>query len=122
MKIRNSKTGEFYEIRNLEYLPLFFRISYEILHSEPELVNMSRNIYKVLLDDYWREKLMSDLFLLTVKDCIAFYIWKGFEINPYIHCFSGYDPLFQLAYCTDYWRDALDDYGFSSKDFIVQAG
>lgn len=118
MKLQNSKTCEFYKIRNLEYLPLFYLIPQTLLKDFKSLIDIPRNPMKVVIDEHWRNVLESDLFILAVKDNSAFFIWSAFGINPYIHCFSAHDPIFQIAYMSDIWVDALEEVNLSIKGLL----
>ena len=121
MRIQNEKTGGIHDVKNLEFLPLFYLIPYNILKDETELVDMPRNAREAVFSDCWREKICSDRFLLTVQDSAAFYVWATFDINPYIHCFSGNDPIFRIAYMTDVWADAFSDLGVSIRGLLFMS-
>lgn len=118
MLIQNAKTGGTYEIKNIPLLPFFYLIPRQALTDRKEYINIPRNPIKAVLDNHWRELIDSDDFKLIVADLSAFFIWESFGVSPYIHCFSGHDPLFKLAYMLDLWADSLNVVDLSVKDLL----
>jgi hypothetical protein len=94
---------------NFEYLPLFYLFPKELLESEcPSLVDMPRGVHGILTQEKWYMLLKSDHFLETVIDLTAYYIWPAFGITTYMECYSGNDPLWQLAHATPIWEKAFE--------------
>ncbi|NLE04353.1 MAG: sigma-70 family RNA polymerase sigma factor [Crenarchaeota archaeon] len=119
MSIRIIETeGKQYNVKNLDLLPLFYLIPYEILLSKPNLLAIPRNAKLAVMNSHWRDVISSDEFLSVLFDCVSYYVWSAFGINPYIHCFSGYDPLFKLANDLNLWIDAYNDLYSSIKDIL----
>ncbi len=116
--IQNANTGEKYEAKNLDFLPLFYLIPYEMIHVKSNLVGIPRNPKLAVMVEHWRNVISSDEFLSTLFDCVSFYVWSAFDINPYIHCFSGEDPLFLLANDLNMWIDAYNDLYYSIDDML----
>ena len=115
--IQNAKTGEIYKVKNIPLLPFFYLIPYEILAST-KYINIPRNPMKAVLDNPWRESIESDDFKLIVMDITAALVWESFGVSPYIHCFSGNDPLFKLAYMLHLWEEGLNEADISVKKLL----
>ena len=97
------------DLPNFEYMPLFYLFPRELLKSEcPSLVDMPRSAHGILTQKEWFTLLASDFFLQTVCDLTAFYVWPTFGITTYIECFSGNDPIWQLAHALSIWRKAFE--------------
>jgi hypothetical protein len=95
------------DIPNFEYLPLFYLFPKELLKSEcPALVDMPRSVHGIFTQEKWFRQLASDFFMQAVIDLTAFFVWPAFGISTYMECFSGYDPLWQLAHAIPIWRNA----------------
>ena len=92
-------------------------IPYEIL-SATKYINIPRNPMSAVLDSSWREFIESDDFKLVVMDITAVLIWESFGVSPYIHCFSGNDPLFKLAYMLHLWEEGLNEVNFSAQTLL----
>jgi hypothetical protein len=86
------------DLPNFEYMPLFYLFPRELLKSEcPSLVGMPRSAHGIFTNKEWFTKLASDFFLQAVCDLTAYYVWPAFGITTYMECFSGNDPIWQLA-------------------------
>ena len=92
-------------------------IPYEIL-AATKYINIPRNPTKAVLNNSWRELIESDDFKLIVMDITAAFVWESFGVSPYIHCFSGNDPLFKLAYMLQLWEEGLNEINLSAKTLL----
>jgi hypothetical protein len=90
-------------------MPLFYLFPKELLKSEcSSLVDMPRSAHGIFTQKEWFTKLASDFFLQTVCDLTAFYVWPAFGITTYMECFSGNDPIWQLAHSLPIWQRAFE--------------
>ena len=115
--IKNAKTGEIFEVKNMPFLPFYYLFPYEMLISK-KYTNIPRNPMKSVLDKSSRELIESDDFKLVVMDITAALVWTSFGVSPYIHCFSGNDPLFKLAYALHLWEEGLDKINISAQALL----
>jgi len=116
--IQLASTGEIIPVKNLQYLPLFYLIPYEVLHIKKDLVDMPRNAKQVALSEEWRGKVAGDDFFSVVVDAVAFYVWAAFDVSEYIHIYSGDDPLYRLAIALPIWQDAYNGMYSPINDLI----
>ena len=111
MRILFSQQNEIKVVNlpNFEYLPLFYLFPKELLESKcPELVDMPRSVHGIFTQEKWFRQLASDFFLQAVCDLTAFFVWPAFGITTYMECFSGHDPIWQLAHATPIWERAFE--------------
>ena len=105
----NENTVAFVEFPNFEFLPLFYLFPIELLRKEcPSLADMPRSVHGIFTQTEWINKISGDYFLIAVCDLTAYYVWPAFGISTYMECFSGHDPIWQLAHATGIWRQALE--------------
>lgn len=97
------------DLPNFEYMPLFYLFPRELLNSEcPSIVDMPRSAHGIFTQKEWFTKLANDFFLQTVCDLTAFYVWPALGITTYMECFSGNDPIWQLAHALPIWQMAFE--------------
>jgi hypothetical protein len=71
-------------------------------------VDLPRSVHGIFTQEKWFRQLASDFFLQAVIDLTAFFVWPAFGIITYMECFSGYDPLWQLAHAVPIWEEAFE--------------
>lgn len=97
------------DLPNFEYMPLFYLFPKELLKTEcPSLMDMPRSAHGIFTQKKWFTVLASDFFLQTVCDLTAYYIWPSFGITTYMECFSGNDPIWQLAHSLPIWQRTFE--------------
>jgi hypothetical protein len=69
---------------------------------------MPRSVHGIFKQKEWFTKLASNFFLLAVCDLTAYYVWPAFGISTYMECFSGHDPIWQLAHALPIWQEAFE--------------
>ena len=106
-----------HQVKNVSLLPFFYLIPHEMLIST-NYINIPRNPLKAVLDKPSRELIESDDFKLVVMDITAVLVWTSFGVSPYIHCFSGNDPLFRIAYALHLWEEGLDKINLSAQALL----
>lgn len=109
------------EINNLEYLPLFYLFPRELLEREcPSLADMPRSLHGILKEPEWAERISEDYFLLAITDLTAAFVWPALGIRTYMECYSGYDPIWQLAHTSSLWLDAFGKIGGITIPYLIQ--
>lgn len=110
------------EIKNFEFLPLFYLIPIDLLRREcPGLADMPRSAHGIFKQPEWAERITSDLFLQAVGDLTAYFVWPSFGISTYMECFSGDDSLWRLAHATGIWEAAFEQMSGMTPQNIVRA-
>ena len=110
------------EFKNFEFLSLFYLFPIELLRKEcPSLADMPRSAHGIFTQTEWIHKVTSDYFLQAVCDLTAYFVWPAFGIPTYLECFSGYDPLWQLAHATGIWKQAFEQMSGMTAQNLVNA-
>lgn len=109
------------EFKNFEFLPLFYLFPIDLLRKEcPSFVDMPRSVHGIFTQTEWIEKVSSDYFLQAVCDLAAYYVWPAFGIPTHMECFSGYDPIWQLAHATGLWAQAFEQMSGMTPQNLVK--
>ncbi len=80
---------------------------------------MPRSLHGILISNEWTKKVASDLFRLAVIDITAYFVWPAFGINAYMECYSGFDPIWQLAHGASMWADAFRHIGGITPQYLA---
>lgn len=110
------------EIKYFEYLPLFCHFPREVLENNPQCVrflDMPRSIHGLPAEPEWCRLIDNELFLEMACDFTSCLVWPAFGIRTYMECFSGHDPLWQLAHAAPLWREALELLGGPSPQKLA---
>lgn len=109
------------EINNLEYLPLFYLFPKEVLERAcPLLADMPRSLHGILKDSDWVDRISGDYFLLAISDLTAAFVWPALGVRAYMECYSGHDPIWQLAHASSLWLNAFEKIGGITIPYLAQ--
>lgn len=114
----NCMPGESPTAKYLWMYPTFLCLPPEYV-SEAHLLDFPRNAHQLLSSPSWRKVYESNRFFELVITGMANLVWLHFEVKGSLESYSGYDPLWNMAYALPYWTKVLHAIGFSPERLLA---
>ena len=94
---------------NLRYLPLVYLLPEDKMQKCPTLRKLPRKVRDVMYNETIMAVVESDQFLKEIDDAVAALIFPHFDFGGWIEHYTGYFPVWQLAYALPVWARTMND-------------
>ena len=94
---------------NLRYLPLVYLLPEDVIAKCPTLRILPRKVREVVYFENTMKVVESDQFLKEIDDAVAALVFPHFGFGGWIEHYTGYFPVWQLAYALPVWARTVND-------------
>ena len=93
---------------NLNYLPFVYILPEEVIVKYPTLHSLPRGLGEVARSEKLMNLIDSDAFLNEIMSAVASLVFPYFGFSGWIENYTGYFPVWRLAYALPIWVDMLE--------------
>ena len=105
---------------NLRYLPLVYLLPEDKTQKCPTLRKLPRKVREVMYNETMMAIVESDQFLKEIDDVVAALVFPHFDFGGWIEHYTGYFPVWQLAYALPIWaRTANAEIGWDLQVLML---